>query len=203
MHLFGAWGHRLGGDVSVCGHPHNSPTPQHSIARGLVLVSEDRRRYGLILEQNIGFNLSLSSLRQFAAPPARIDRPAEHVRNQQLFDSLRIKAPGQHAGADGLSGGNQQKVVVGKALMTRPSVVMLDEPTRGIDVGAKIEVYELINRLTVEGKGVLLVSSELPELIGISDRIIMLAAGRMGGEFARGDFTQERLLAAAMGRSAA
>jgi D-xylose transport system ATP-binding protein len=100
-----------------------------------------------------------------------------------------------------LSGGNQQKVVLGKALMTGPQVVMLDEPTRGIDVGAKLEIYEIINRLTEEGKAVLLVSSELPELIGMSDRIVMLHEGRIGGEFAHAEATQERLMEAAMGSS--
>jgi D-xylose transport system ATP-binding protein len=103
----------------------------------------------------------------------------------------------------GLSGGNQQKVVFGKAMMTSPSVVMLDEPTRGIDVGAKLEIYELINRFAADGKAVILVSSELPELMGMSDRILMLAQGRIGGEFKRGEFSPEKLLAAAMGRAAA
>ena len=200
MHLFGAWGHRTSGEVTLRGQPHAAPTPRDSIRRGLVLASEDRRRYGLILDQEIGFNLSLSSLRHFTRAAGRIDRPAEHVRNQHFFESLRVKAPDQHARAGGLSGGNQQKVVLGKALMTEPTVVMLDEPTRGIDVGAKLEVYELINRLTAEGKAVILVSSELPELMGMSDRIIMLANGRIGGEFPRAEFSQEKLLAAAMGR---
>ena len=181
-------------------------------------MSEDRKRYGLILPQPIGFNLSLSSLARFTRTPplkrgpqdglytrrlALIDAPAEHEANQHFFTSLRLKAPDQHARVGGLSGGNQQKVVLGKALMTEPAVVLLDEPTRGIDVGAKLEVYELINRLTAEGKAVILVSSELPELMGMSDRIIMLTAGRIGGEFARADFAQEKLLAAAMGRGAA
>jgi D-xylose transport system ATP-binding protein len=202
MHLFGAWGHRVGGEVTLRGQPYPQPTPRESITRGLVLASEDRRRYGLILEQEIGFNLSLSSLRRFTRMAGHLDQAAEHARNQQVFDFLRIKAPSQHARAGGLSGGNQQKVVLGKALMTEPAVVLLDEPTRGIDIGAKLEVYELINRLTAEGKAVVLVSSELPELMGMSDRIIMLANGRIGGEFGRGDFTQERLLAAAMGHAA-
>ena len=113
-----------------------------------------------------------------------------------------MKAPDQAARVGGLSGGNQQKVVLGKALMTGPRIVMLDEPTRGIDVGAKLEVYELINRLTAEGKAVILVSSELPELMGLSDRIIMLHEGTIGGEFLRADFSQEKLLAAAMGHAA-
>jgi len=218
MHLFGAWGHRVSGEVTLRGQPFPAPTPRDAITRGLVLVSEDRKRYGLILPQPIGFNLSLSSLSRFTRTPplsrgprdglytrqlALIDAPAEHDANQHFFTSLRIKAPDQHARVGGLSGGNQQKVVLGKALMTEPAVVLLDEPTRGIDVGAKLEVYELINRLTAEGKAVILVSSELPELMGMSDRIIMLAAGRIGGEFARADFSQEKLLAAAMGRGAA
>ena len=203
MHVFGAWGHRLSGEVTLREQSYPHPTPRESIRRGLVLASEDRRRYGLVLEQEIGFNLSLSSLRQFTRARGFIDRPAEQVRNQSFFESLRVKAPDQHARAGGLSGGNQQKVVLGKALMTEPTVVMLDEPTRGIDVGAKLEVYELINRLTAEGKAVILVSSELPELMGMSDRIIMLANGRIGGEFARAEFSQERLLAAAMGRATA
>jgi D-xylose transport system ATP-binding protein len=201
MHLFGAWGHRLGGEVSLQGRPHAHPTPGGSIQRGMVLASEDRRRYGLILAQEIGFNLSLSSLREFTRFGGRIDTPAEQVRNQYFFDSLRVKAPGQSTRAGTLSGGNQQKVVLGKALMTGPAVVMLDEPTRGIDVGAKLEVYELINRLTAEGEAVILVSSELPELMGMSDRIIMLHEGTVGGEFARADFAQEKLLAAAMGQA--
>ncbi len=203
MHLFGAWGHRLGGKVTLRGQPYARPCPGESIRRGLVLASEDRRRYGLILEQEIGFNLSLSSLREFTRLGGRIDAPAEQVRNQQFFESLRVKAPGQHVRAGTLSGGNQQKVVLGKALMTGPTVVMLDEPTRGIDVGAKLEVYELINRLTAEGKAVILVSSELPELMGMSDRVLMLHEGAIGGEFTRAEFTQERLLAAAMGHASA
>ena len=218
MHLFGAWGHRVSGEVTLRGQPFPAPTPRDAITRGLVLVSEDRKRFGLISPQPIGFNLSLSSLSRFTRTPplsrgprdglytrqlALIDAPAEHDANQHFYTSLRIKAPDQHARVGGLSGGNQQKVVLGKALMTEPTVVLLDEPTRGIDVGAKLEVYELINRLTAEGKAVILVSSELPELMGMSDRIIMLTAGRIGGEFARADFAQEKLLAAAMGRGAA
>src|SRR5690606_37535002 len=135
---FGAWGHRLSGEVTLHGTAYSSPDPRASIRRGLVLVSEDRRRYGLILQQEISFNLSLSSLRQFVRRANSIDQPAEHRRNQHFFESLRIKAPDQHARVGGLSGGNQQKVVLGKALMTEPAVVMLDEPTRGIDVGAKL-----------------------------------------------------------------
>ncbi len=203
MHLFGAWGRRVAGEVELGGQPYAAPSPRESIRRGLVLATEDRRRYGLVTGQEIGFNLSLSSLRRFTVPPGRLDLAAEHRRNRELFASLRIKAADPHAATSGLSGGNQQKVVLGKALMTEPVVVLLDEPTRGIDVGAKLEVYQLINRLTAEGKAVLLVSSELPELMGMSDRIVMLAEGRIGGVFARQEFDQERLIAAAMGHGQA
>ena len=203
LHLFGAWGHRIAGEVTLREKSFAEPTPRDAINRGLALVTEDRKRYGLVLDQPIGFNLSLSSLPQFTRAAARLDLPAEHVRNQAFFESLRVKAPDQRARVGGLSGGNQQKVVLGKSLMTEPTVVMLDEPARGIDVGAKLEVYELINRLTAEGKAVILVSSELPELMGMSDRIIMLHEGKIGGEFARADFSQEKLLAAAMGHARA
>ena len=197
MHLFGAWGQRTGGSVALRGEEYAEPSPTDSIARGLVLASEDRRRYGLVLDESIGFNLSLSSLRQFTRVGV-IRAADEQVRNQHFFSKLRIKAHDQRVPVGALSGGGQQKVVLGKALMTGPRVVLLDEPTRGIDVGAKLEVYELVNRLTHEGCAVLLVSSELPELMGLCDRILMLAEGRVGGEFARGDFSQEKLLAAAM-----
>ena len=198
MHLFGAYGERVKGNVRLSDKPFEQGNPQQAIERGLVLVSEDRRRYGLVLEHDVGFNLSLASLEQFCTAGV-LNQQRETSANQAQFDSLRIKATGLEATAGKLSGGNQQKIVLGKALMTEPQVIMLDEPTRGIDVGAKIEIYEIINRLTSEGKAVLLVSSELPELIGMSDRIVMLNHGRVGGEFTRAEATQEKLMAAAMG----
>ena len=197
MHLFGAWGRRLHGQVTLAGENLNRPTPEQSIQRGLVLASEDRRRYGLVLEHPIGFNLSLSSL-QSITRGGFIRRNLETRRNQTIFNDLRIKATGLEAISGRLSGGNQQKIVLGKALLTEPSVILLDEPTRGIDVGAKLEIYEIINQLTAQGKAVLLVSSELPELIGMSDRIVMLREGRIGGEFSRAEATQEKLMQAAM-----
>lgn len=201
MHIFGALGRRTRGDVLLDGAaigPGN--TPSESIHRGLVLVSEDRKRYGLVLEQSIGFNLSLSSLDRVASA-GLINATRESQRNLELFNSLRVKAPSLATVVRTLSGGNQQKIVLGKALLTKPQVVFLDEPTRGIDIGAKLEFYELINRLTESGQAVVLVSSELPELMGMSDRIIILAEGRIGGTFTRSDATQEKLLAAAMKRS--
>ncbi len=200
MHLFGAWGRRISGRVRLKGHSTDGWTPESIIQNGLVLASEDRRRYGLHLEHEIGFNLSLSSLSSVTRG-GFIQRNAEIRRNQGIFDSLRVKATGLEAVVGKLSGGNQQKVVLGKALLTQPSIILLDEPTRGIDVGAKLEIYEIINQLTAEGKAVILVSSELPELIGMSDRILMLNAGRIGGSFTRQEATQEKLMVAAMGHA--
>lgn len=200
LHLFGAWGQRESGEVRLCGSALTDCRPPEAIRRGLVLVSEDRKRFGLVPEQPVGFNLSLSSL-------ARLSRGGwiaadEEARcNHRFFESLGIRAPSLDTPVAHLSGGNQQKVVLGKALMTEPRVVILDEPTRGIDVGAKVEVYELINQLVAQGLGVLIASSELPELMGIADRIVMLTNGRIGGTFSRAEATQERLLAAAMGHT--
>ncbi len=199
LHLFGAYGVRRAGRVELGGAELHAQSPDRALAAGLALVSEDRKRYGLFLDSAIGFNLSLSSLNRLGRH-GLVDRDAEVARSRALFGSLHVKAPGLETPVRALSGGNQQKVVLGKALMTEPRVLLLDEPTRGIDVGAKLEVYELVNRLCGEGKAIVLVSSELPELLGMSDRIVMLADGRLGGTFDREQATPERLLAAALGR---
>ncbi len=199
MHLFGAWGERRSGSVTLNGKALPPLKPHQIMPRGLALVSEDRRRFGLVLPQPIGFNLSLSSLRHLTHT-GLIDTGREFEKNDHAFRSLHVKAPGLEAAVSKLSGGNQQKVVLGKVLMTAPQVIFLDEPTRGIDVGAKREIYDLINELTASGKAVVLVSSELPELLGMSDRILMLHEGRIGGEFSRAEATPERLLAAALGQ---
>lgn len=197
MHLFASWGRRTAGSVEVCGRGFSGGGAGAAMAAGLALVSEDRRRWGLFLIQNVGFNMSLSHLAALSRW-GLVDRAAEAEENGRYFKSLRVKAPALTAGVAGLSGGNQQKVVFGRALMPGPKVVLLDEPTRGVDVGAKVEMYELVNRLTEQGLGVVLVSSELPELIGMSDRILMLRAGEVAGEFPRGT-SQEALIAAALG----
>jgi len=197
MHLFGVYGRRIQGEIFLNGRELREVSPAQAIRLGMVLVSEDRRRYGLIMEQDIGFNLSLASLKRFSRC-GLIDRNFEVKRNRQLFEALDIRASHLEVPLEELSGGNLQKVVLGKALMTEPSVVFLDEPTRGIDVGAKVEVYEIINTLTEQGKAVVIVSSELPELIGMSDRIVILSEGRIGGKFTREEYSQEAILSAAM-----
>jgi D-xylose transport system ATP-binding protein len=199
LHLIGLWGERRAGAVELDGQPLACRSPRAALRAGLALVTEDRKRYGLVLQQGTTFNLTLSSLARLRRGPF-IDEEREGAAARSAVAELHIKTHAPDSPVATLSGGNQQKVVLGKALMATPKVLLLDEPTRGIDVGAKLEVYELIHRLTAEGKAIVLVSSELGELLGMSDRIVMLHAGRIGGSFARGGATQEKLLAAAMGR---
>jgi D-xylose transport system ATP-binding protein len=197
-HLFGAFGRRTGGTVLFDGVPLREAGPAQRVRAGIALVTEDRRRFGLHLAESVGFNLSLSSLGEVAtAGVVRARR--ERRRNRHWFDQLSVRAAGLDVPVGRLSGGNQQKVVLGRALMSGPKLVLLDEPTRGIDVGARLEIYALVDRLCAEGCAVILVSSELPELIGISDRILMLRDGRSGGCFAASAATPELLLGAAIG----
>ena len=165
MHIFHSVGKRKSGEFILKKKPLSNNSAGESIANGLIMVTEDRKKLGLVLDESIGFNMSLSHLKSFVSG-GLIDSHKETESSRSFFKSLKVKAPGLKSRVGGLSGGNQQKVVLGKALMTKPDVILLDEPTRGIDVGAKIEIYEIINELTSQGKAVILVSSELPELMG-------------------------------------
>ncbi|MCM8538539.1 MAG: sugar ABC transporter ATP-binding protein [Lentisphaeraceae bacterium] len=197
MNLFHGVGDRSKGKVVLKEKAYDSPSAKESISRGLIMVTEDRKRFGLVLDESIAFNLSLSHLKTFVNA-GLVDGNKEMTANADFAKKLKVKAPDLSVSVGSLSGGNQQKVVLGKALMTEPDIVFLDEPTRGIDVGAKVEVYELINQLTEAGKAVVLVSSEMPELLGMSDRILILSAGKIAGEFDPTKSTQEDLLEAAM-----
>ncbi len=198
MHLYGLWGKRLGGNVSVLGQCYPFPSPRKSLRRGLVLITEDRKRYGLVLDQSVGWNVSLSSL-QSITQHGLVSRVEETIRNAPMLDKLGVRKSSYEKAVCELSGGNQQKVVLSRNLLSDPEIVLLDEPTRGIDVASKLEIYDEINQLVAEDKAVVLVSSELPELIGMSDRIVMLHEGRIAGEFDRDQFRQETLMAAATG----
>jgi D-xylose transport system ATP-binding protein len=202
MHMMGLWGVRTAGTIHVNDATLPADDVRAAMRAGLAVVTEDRKRLGLVLGAGVAFNLTLSSLAQITRA-GLIDAAGEVRTADAVSRELHVKAATLEVPVMTLSGGNQQKVVIGKALLTAPHVLLLDEPTRGIDVGAKVEVYELINRLTAEGKAIVMVSSELPELLGMSDRILMLYEGRVGGLFDRAGATQERLLAAAMGRSEA
>ncbi len=196
--LFGAWQGNYSREISVEGQPVQIDSPSDAISNGIAFVTEDRKRFGLILDQTIMDNMTLAGLKSISGRMLT-NRSREIAAVRVPMSSLHIKANSPLTVAGTLSGGNQQKVVLGKWLLTGPKVLFLDEPTRGIDVGAKQEIYTEINKLAKEGLAIILVSSELPEVLGLSDRILVLHEGRMTGEFSRADATPEKVMTAATG----
>ena len=195
MSLFGqAYGRKTAGKLFLRGKEVDLKSVDDAIEAGLAYATEDRKRYGLNLIDDIRRNISAASLGKIASRGVVNSneeiKVAEHYRK-----ALRIKTPTVMTVVGQLSGGNQQKVVLSKWMMTEPEVLILDEPTRGIDVGAKFEIYGIINELADAGKAVVVISSELPELLGICDRIFTLAFGRITGQLPRGEATQESLMA--------
>lgn len=180
------------GEILYLGKPAPR-TPAAAAQVGMVLVPEDRKAFGLVLNQTMRFNLALPNLSQFARLGV-LRAPLEKAAIHQIVRNLQIKPPTPEISTENLSGGNQQKVVVGKWLMANPKLVIFDEPTRGIDVGAKAEIYQRIRELTRAGVGVIMASSELPELIGMCDRILVFYEGRLSGEVPRKDFSEEAIM---------
>ncbi len=200
MAVFGAWFGKTSGEIYVEGKRVEIDSPSAAIKNGIGFVTEDRKRFGLILEQTIMDNSTLAGLKQISGA-FLINRSRETVATRTVMSSLRVKANSPLTVAGTLSGGNQQKVVLGKWLLTKPKVLFLDEPTRGIDVGAKQEIYAEINRLAKEGLAIVMVSSELPEVLGLSDRVLVLHEGRLAGEFSKTEATPEKVMIAATGES--
>lgn len=198
MSIFGAWPGKCSRLVEISGKAASIVSPADAISKGVGFVTEDRKRFGLILEQTILDNMTLAGLKRISGRFIT-HRTRESLAAGGPMKSLRIKANSPLTVAGTLSGGNQQKVVLGKWLLTDPKVLFLDEPTRGIDVGAKQEIYAEINKLAKEGLAIVLVSSELPEVLGLSDRVIVLHEGRMTGEFTRSEATPEKVMSAATG----
>src|SRR5450755_4654069 len=174
----------IGGSVAVDGRPLTIQSPRDAIAHGIYLIPEDRKRAGLILEDDITSNISLPNLRQFAFAYL-LDRNREEESARKQSGRLNIRAASVSSVAGTLSGGNQQKVVLAKWLAMSPIVMLFDEPTRGIDVGAKSEIYSLIRALCDAGVAVLMISSDMEEVIGVSDRILVMHEGRISGELER------------------
>ena len=185
----------LDGEVVTLG------SPRQAIARGIAFVTEDRKAQSLITTLSVGFNVTIAALGQFLRG-LTIDRGRERTAVRDAIKDLRIKTPSALSVVNDLSGGNQQKVVIAKCLLTHPRVLLMDEPTRGIDVGAKAEIYALMKRLAVDGLGILMVSSEMPELLALCDRILVVCEGRLTAEFSRDTATQEQILEAATRRQA-
>ena len=171
--------------------------PSEAMRAGVALVTEDRKRFGLFAQMNVRQNISMCALEDKASHAAIIDPRSEQRIALETVDQLAIKSAGTDAAITSLSGGNQQKTIIGRWLLTDPKVLLLDDPTRGVDVGAKAELYRLIDTFCRKGLGVIVTSSELPELLTLCDRILVLCEGRLTGEFTRQDATEQRIMEAA------
>jgi D-xylose transport system ATP-binding protein len=195
--LFGAYPGRSEAEVWQNGARIDTGPPLKAIRAGLALVPEDRKQHGIVRDLDVGQNITLSVLGQFARY-SRIDQQAELRTVREQIGRLALKTASPFLPITSLSGGNQQKAVLAKMLLTRPEVLILDEPTRGVDVGAKYEIYKLMFELASAGMAIIMVSSELAEVIGISDRVLVMGEGQLRGDFINKDLTQEMLLAAAL-----
>jgi putative multiple sugar transport system ATP-binding protein len=194
MSLFGgAYGKKISGTVYKNGQEIKFKSVSDAINKGLAYVTEDRKHYGLVLIDDIKRNISLTSLPKLSKRGV-VNQNREVVVAEDFRKRMNIKSSGIHQKTGNLSGGNQQKVVLSKWILSEPDILILDEPTRGIDVGAKYEIYTIINQLAAEGKGVLVISSELPEILGMCDRIYVMNEGRITGEVDREEATQEKLM---------
>jgi rhamnose transport system ATP-binding protein len=191
------------GEVVFQGKQVEIRSPEQAMELGIAYVTEDRRQLGLTMPMSMAANISLPTLRRYLSRFGLVKRNAEVATAEEYRRRLSIRAPTVHAEVGNLSGGNQQKVMLSKWLNTRPHLLILDEPTRGIDVGAKAEVHAIINDLAAQGLGIILISSDLPEVLAMSDRILIMREGRQMGIFERREATQETILTAAMGQDLA
>ncbi len=189
------------GEVLIDGKPVTVRSPQDAIRQGIGLVPEDRKQQALVLRLAVRENVSLASLGQISRA-GFVRRPAERKLAGRFIDALQIRTPGMEQKVINLSGGNQQKVVLAKWLALEPKILIVDEPTRGVDIGAKAEVHQLLSQLAQRGVAILMISSELPEIIGMSDRVLVMREGTIVGELLRADATQERIMELATGVAA-
>ena len=184
---------RSGGKMTLDGREVQNRSPREAKKNGFALLTEERRRDGIFSILGVRENVTLSSLKEFKVGPFLSERKMSRLTNEYIR-KLRIKTTSDRTKIGTLSGGNQQKAILARWLLTHPRVLMLDEPTRGIDVGAKYEIYTLINELAATGCGIILISSEMPELIGLSDRILVMSGGRVAGELAAENADQEKIM---------
>lgn len=194
--LFGAE-KATSGDIIVNGKKVTINQPTDAVKNGIALITEDRKTQGLIMRFNVGFNTVLTVLKKIS-DGIKINKATERSVINKYFEKLKIKANSPEQMVSALSGGNQQKVVLAKWLAADCNIIIMDEPTRGIDVGTKQEIYKLMVELTNEGKSIIMISSEMPELLGMSDRVIVLCEGRKTGELNRDEFDQSKVLSLAM-----
>jgi ribose transport system ATP-binding protein len=199
--VFGADPHDSG-EILVHGKPVAIKTPADAVAHGIGYLSEDRKRYGLALKMDVEANVVLASMRRFTGRLGRIKFGRTKAVAEEHVNSLAIKTPSVAQRTRNLSGGNQQKVVIAKWLTADTEILIFDEPTRGIDVGAKSEIYRLLNDLAQQGKAIIMISSELPEILRMSHRIVVMCEGRITGELSAAEATQEKIMTFATQREA-
>ena len=190
---------RTSGSVTLDGHEVVTRSPQDGLANGIVYISEDRKRDGLVLGMSVKENMSLTALRYFSHAGGRLKHKDEQQAVSDFIRLFNVKTPSMEQAIGLLSGGNQQKVVIGKWLATHPEVIILDEPTKGIDIGSKAAVHQFMSELVAQGLAVIMVSSELPEVMGMADRIIVMHEGLMVAEYSAGGATAETIVSAASG----
>jgi D-xylose transport system ATP-binding protein len=198
MTIFGEYGKITHGTIKLNGEVLKIGSSRQAMLKGISLIPENRKVHGLVLMLSVLKNISLANLDQFSKL-LRIDQNAELNASMQFATSLAIKAPNLNVPVDSLSGGNQQKVVISKWLMSRPKVLILDDPTRGVDVGAKYEIYKLMNDLAKQGIAIIMISSELEEVLGMSDRVMVMCEGRSAGTLDIAEATQEKIMTLATG----
>ena len=185
---------KASGTITLHGKKINNHSANEAINHGFALVTEERRSTGIYAYLDIGFNSLISNIKKYKNSVGLLDNSRMKSDTQWVIDSMRVKTPGQHTQIGSLSGGNQQKVIIGRWLLTQPEILMLDEPTRGIDVGAKFEIYQLIAELAKKDKGIIIISSEMPELLGITDRILVMSNGLVAGIVETKTTTQNEIL---------
>ena len=194
MSVFGrSYGQKITGTVLIDGKPVRLSNIPQAIQHGLAYVTEDRKGNGLVTSDSIKHNITLSRI-EFVSKYGVIDKDLETIRAGEEKEQLDIKATSVEQYVENLSGGNQQKVLLGKWIFAKPDILLLDEPTRGVDVGAKYEIYQIINQLSADGKAVLMISSELPELLGMCDRIYVMNESKLIAEFTREEASQEAIM---------
>ena len=199
MSVFGrSYGQKISGSVLINGKEVNLKNVKAAIDNKLAYVSEDRKTYGLVLIDSIKFNMTLSALKKFFSKNGVVDQNKEDIKAQEYREKINVKTTSVEQAVGSLSGGNQQKVVLAKWMLTEPDVLILDEPTRGIDVGAKYEIYCVINELAKSGKAVIIISSEMPEIIGTCDRTYVINEGEIAGELVGDEITQEAIMGCIM-----
>lgn len=182
------------GTIELNGKAVQNKSPQHAIKNGFALVTEERRSTGIYPELSISFNSIIANLGQYKTKGVFLSDRKVFDDTKWVIDSMNVKTPTQKTSIGSLSGGNQQKVIIGRWLLTKPDILLLDEPTRGIDVGAKFEIYQLINELAAEGKGIIMISSEMPELLGVTDRILVMSNGKAAGIVETAKTSQEEIM---------